>query len=111
MVGDCLQDAIDSLSSAGVKLIEQRPDIDFIRGYEVYAKLLHAVTAMALSDDAYKSFQERLALLEDGDKSSKALQARGICISHREWLALDQERLLMRQKWADFFKERDCLLT
>ncbi|MBI4765478.1 MAG: hypothetical protein HY787_12885 [Deltaproteobacteria bacterium] len=29
---------------------------------------------------------------------------------HRNWLLLDRERLMMRQKWADFFENFDALL-
>jgi len=29
---------------------------------------------------------------------------------HRDWIVLDYLRLMMRQKWADFFKDFDILL-
>ena len=35
---------------------------------------------------------------------------RGTTMLHRDWVVLDYMRLMMRQKWADFFKSFDVLL-
>jgi amidase len=110
MVGDCLQAAVDRLASAGVNISDKRPDIDFAHGYDVYLSLLHAVSAMTAPDEVFEKAQAQLAKLDENDRSTRAAQIRGMCLSHRDWMALDQQRLLMRQKWADFFKEFDCLL-
>ena len=110
MVGDCLQAAVDRLASAGVNISDKRPDIDFAHGYDVYLSLLHAVSAMTAPDEVFEEAQTQLAKLDENDRSTRAAQIRGMCLSHRDWMALDQQRLLMRQKWADFFKEFDCLL-
>jgi amidase len=110
VVGDCLQAAVDRLSSAGIKILDKRPDIDFKRCYDIYAKLLHATTSMALSDEEFDRMRTKLPISVKNDESSRVLQARGISLYHRDWLKLDYQRLMMRQKWADFFKEIDVLL-
>jgi amidase len=110
VVGDCLQATVNRLSSAGAKILDKRPDIDFTRCYDVYAKLLHATTSSGLTDEEFERIQTKLLKLDKNDDSSKALQARGTALTHRDWLKLDYERLMMRQKWADFFNEFDVLL-
>lgn len=110
MVGDCLQATVDRLSSAGAKILDKRPDIDFTHCYDVYAKLMHATTSAGLTDEEFERIQAKLSKLDQNDESSKALQARGTSLTHRDWMKLDCERLMMRQKWADFFNEFDVLL-
>lgn len=110
VVGDCLQAAVDRLSSAGARISDKRPDIDFARCYDIYAKLLHATTGMELSDELFERMLARSLKLDKNDERSKALQARGISLYHRDWMKLDYQRLLMRQKWADFFKDFDVIL-
>ncbi|MFC1862404.1 amidase [Thermodesulfobacteriota bacterium] len=111
VVGDCLQAAVDRLSSAGAKISDKQPDVDFAHCYDIYAKLLHATTSMELSDEDFERIRAKSLKLDKNDESSKALQARGISLSHRDWMKLDYQRLLMRQKWAEFFKDFDVLLS
>jgi amidase len=45
----------------------------------------------------------------DGD-SYLSRMARGVLLPHRDWLELDNERAIMRQAWAEFFRDWDILL-
>jgi amidase len=110
IVGAVLQAAVDRLSSAGAKILDRRPGIDFTSCYDVYAKLLHATTSLELSEKQFERIKAILPKLDKSDNHSRALQVRGISLYHREWLKLDYQRLMMRQKWADFFSDFDVLL-
>ena len=48
--------------------------------------------------------------LDEKDQSIDAWYARVVTKTHREWQLLNWERLMIRQKWADFFEEYDVLL-
>ncbi|MEZ4565617.1 MAG: amidase family protein [Desulfobacterales bacterium] len=55
-------------------------------------------------------FQEEAPKLTATDKSFRAQLIRGATMAHRDWLFLDYMRLMMRQKWADYFQEIDVML-
>ncbi len=109
-VGDCLQATVDKLAKAGVLIEEKRPDIDFIRCYQVYTDLLNLATVGSLPQPLFESLGAEGKNLKEDDQSQKAIFIRGVTKLHRDWQMLNYERLIMRQKWADFFKDFDLLL-
>jgi amidase len=60
--------------------------------------------------DAFDSMLKKLQELDEKDHSIDAWYARMMTKSHRGWQLLNWKRLMIRQKWADFFKEYDVLL-
>jgi len=107
---DCLQHLIDQLAKAGARVEERRPDINFTDCHDIYVKLLNAVTTATLPKDIFDSLRAEESSLAEDDKGFRAQLIRGTALLHRDWLALDYLRLMMRQKWADFFNECDVLL-
>ncbi len=109
-VGDCIQTLVDMLSSGGVRIEEKHPDISFKDCHDIYTKLLTSVPNSALSKDIFEHFCMEAPNLTEEDKGFRAQLIRGTTMLHRDWIVLDYMRLMMRQKWADFFKDFDVLL-
>jgi amidase len=110
LVGDRIQSAIDRLAGAGAQLSDRRPAIDFKRCFNVFSLLMHAAASATLPPKVYNRLVEEAKGLQVTDSGPRARLLRGATQSHRDWQLLDYERLLMRQAWADYFKEVDLLL-
>ncbi|MBW2623924.1 MAG: amidase [Deltaproteobacteria bacterium] len=107
---DCLQNTADQLAKAGAGVEDKRPDIDFARSHTIYHQLLTAAMSAATPSDIFEKLSNDVRNLSDEDWSPQARGLRGTVIPHANWMMLDGERLLMRQKWADFFEDFDVLL-
>jgi amidase len=110
VVADSIQKIIDELAKSGARIEERKPDIDFARSHEVYTQLLTAVSSAGLPQDIFNQALSEVPNLLEADKGFQAQWVRGTTILHRDWSMLNYERLIMRQKWADFFTEFDILL-
>ncbi len=109
-VADCIRNLVDKLSAAGVSIEDKHPDISFTDCHDIYTKLLTAVPNAGLSKEIFEHFHQEAPKLEEDDKSFRAQLIRGTTMLHRDWIVLDYMRLMMRQKWADYFKDFDVLL-
>ncbi len=109
-VGDQLQNAVDQLTKAGANIIDQHPNIDFKRCHEVYSLLLHGATCAGLPPEVYSGLADEAKELKDSETGPRVNVVRGSTQDHRNWQLIDYERTIMRQNWADFFKEYDLLL-
>jgi amidase len=109
-VADPLQHLVDVLAAAGVSISEKHPDISLKACHDIYSRLLTAVPNPLLSDEILKHFYEEAPKLSPVDKSFRAQLMRGATMSHRDWIVLDYQRLMMRQRWADYFRDVDVLL-
>jgi amidase len=111
VVTDALQGAVDALGRAGVHLDDRaRPGIDQERAHDVYLQLLRAATSSSLDDDAFEAQRAPAQRYLAGDRDVRAVFGRGITLTHREWLLLDEERARLRRAWAAFFEQYDLLL-
>ncbi|MBI1891158.1 MAG: amidase [Burkholderiales bacterium] len=109
-VGDCLRKLADALAKAGAQVSDARPAIDFTASHDIYMRLVAASQCAGQPDDRFYYALGRIQDLDRNDRSPMAQWLRGTAISHRDWVRSDYQRLLMRQKWADYFKEFDVLL-
>jgi amidase len=107
---DCLQNAVDTLVKAGARIEENRPDIDFVRSHEIYHQLLSATTGAGLPPELFGRMLDGAKNLSEEDRGELAVSIRGTTMLHRNWLFSDYARTMMRETWADFFKEFDILL-
>ncbi len=105
---DALQTMADALAKAGATVREVEPDIDTGKLYENYVLMLRAATSGRMPQAMLELSEE--VLKRDDDGSYLYRTARGNLMSHREWLALNNERHKFRYAFADFFKEWDILL-
>ncbi|OHE21656.1 MAG: hypothetical protein A2X95_09540 [Syntrophobacterales bacterium GWF2_56_9] len=110
LVSDCLSDLVDTLAKQGTQITNKRPDISFKDCHDIYARLLTAVPNAALPRAVFDQMLSELPNLSEDDKNFRAQLIRGTTLRHRDWVVLDYLRLLMRQKWADFFTDVDILL-
>ena len=110
-VQDILQALVDFLAGQRVRISDRaRPDIDTAALHAVYIKLLRAATSRRLTREVFERHVEAARGLDPGDQSYVSLMMRGVTLSHRDWLAGNEERHRLRLKWADFFRDYDLLL-
>ena len=110
---DQLQVAIDSLAALGINIDDKvKPLADLERANLVYLMLLRATTGSRLvSDNEFEKHRARAIKSDPYDFSYKTIQDRAVTMSHREWLAWNNERELLRREWQHFFDDYDLLLT
>jgi len=97
----------DRLGTAGAKVQQVAPEIEFDRATEVMNLLVRAETCRkAELVTAFRAEQSTLA--PRGDYA--VLNARGNSLSHRDWLVLHEERLRFCQNLEAFFRQYDVLL-
>ncbi|HXP72686.1 MAG TPA: amidase [Stellaceae bacterium] len=110
-VQDLLQALGDFLAKKKVKVGDRaRPDIDTTHCQRVYIALLRAATSGRQSDDVFAKNQGIARTLAADDRSYFAQMARANTMSHRDWLAVNEQRHRMRLAWAAFFRDYDLLL-
>jgi amidase len=64
-----------------------------------------------LPDDVIAQHRARAEAADPDDFSYKTIVDRAVTMSHKEWLAWDEERELLCRKWAGFFHDYDLVLT
>ena len=89
---------------------EARPEIDTDRAFQLYLLLLRAATSRRQTDEEFDAFRKLAEAAEEDDESYLVQMARGVTLSHRDWLVLNNERMAMRLKWQAFFQDWDLLL-
>jgi amidase len=110
-VQDEIQKLADFLGKKKVKIsATARPAFDMADMHEVYMKLLNAAISGRMPDEDYAARQEAAAKFPADDKRSIAQMVRGMVLSHREWLQLNERRHRMRLAWDSFFEEYDLML-
>ena len=110
-VKDRLQALADFLGAAGARVSDTaRPDIDLDEAHRVFDVLLRAATSARHGDQERDGIAAQLAALPPGTDTKQARMMRGITLSHRDWLLLNERRQRMRWKWHDYFRDRDLLL-
>jgi amidase len=101
----------DFLRAQGITVLENKKPVDSTTSHRVYMHLLRAATGAWLHPDVYEKFQ---ALARESDPSQDTMAERvwrGSTLSHRDWVAFDQQRALLRQQWSQFFTDVDLLIT
>ena len=110
-VQDRLQALADFLGKQKVKVDDRaRPDIDTNEAFAVYTRLLRAATSDRQTDAEFAKNVETVRALSPSDESYYARAMRASVLSHRDWLAANEARYRMRQRWAEFFTRYDLLL-
>jgi amidase len=108
-----LHELADFLRREGAVVdMDARPDFDLSEAHELYVRMLRATTSEArkTSDAEMAFWRAEAAARGPADKSYYAQMARGIPMTHAEWLAGNETRHRLRRKWFAFFKQWDVLL-
>ena len=73
--------------------------------------LLRAATGSRLSDEELAKSADRALSADPDDFSYKTVVDRAVTMTHKDWLAWNEERELLRREWDVFFAEYDLLIT
>jgi amidase len=110
-VSDRIAAAAQALARAGATVsLDARPDFDTGESHRAFIALLRAATSGRMPDALYDEKVRLAAQLAGDDCSYRALEARGITIRHRDWLAANERRFALRVAWRHFFERWDALL-
>ena len=110
-VGDCLQAAVDAVAKAGTKVdTSARPQFEVDRSSEIYWLLLQSIMGAGVPPAVYEALQQGAGQLDPKDHGMNASIARGMVLSHRDWLRAHEARMHLRSSWRDFFGEYDVML-
>ena len=110
-VGNCLQKMADRLSNAGANIQVKKPDINIERNFEVHYHLFILSGVVGTPQEEFDKMLEISKTLDKNDHRHKAKDAIISTSFHRDWQFLNIERLKIRQKWNNYFKDFDALLT
>lgn len=105
-----LQALVDALAKHGAQVKEAEPDIDTMRLHDIYVWLLRAATSGRTSQADIARWAAKAAELGPGKARYLEQMVKGNTLSHREWLALNNERHQLRRRFNAFFADWDILL-
>jgi amidase len=71
---------------------------------------LNSIMAAALTPEQYEQLRQGAAGIDPSTSDPTAQAVRGMVLSHREWLAANEQRQRLRRRWAELFRDYDVLL-
>lgn len=96
---------VDTIESAGGRVdTDARPDFTLARADEIFQQLLFA----ALAGEHSREKIEHMATNTDDTPLGRV--KRGASMRHRDWLAWNERRLQLRERWREFFERFDVIL-
>ena len=87
-----------------------RPAFDPVEAYHGFLRLLDAAWSGNATEAVIARRREAAAMLRPDHMSADAMMLRGVDMSHRTWLGLNERRNAVRRAWANFFRDWDVLL-
>ena len=101
----------DTLRKLGATVSDSaRPDFDVAREHATYLTTLHSILGASFTPEQRAKSQMIANGSDATDMSDEAVSHRAIVLSHREWLAANNERERLRYIWQDFFNDWDILI-
>ena len=85
---DVLRAAVDAMDSAGARVAEAHPPVEFVEQVALFNQLIMPAIATSFGDE----------------------RGRPLAGSHYDWLALQRRRAQLRRTWAEWFAGFDVLL-
>jgi amidase len=99
------------LEGAGARVERDSPLLpDQAETARLYMRLLLSVIAANYPPDMYQQLLAMAAALDPGDRGLAAERMRGAVLSHRDWIAADAARAMLRQQWQTLFALFDIVL-
>ena len=87
-----------------------RPPFAAVDAYHLYLKVLDAAWSGRLTEQQLVDKRVGAARRGPDDMSADAIMMRGVDMTHRTWLGLNEKRAKYRRAWSAFFREWDVLL-
>jgi amidase len=107
-----IDDLATRLEAAGVTVRRQSPHLpDLAEGARSYMRLLQSNVAAGFPPEVYAAARTAAAALDPSDTSLFAERARGMVLSHRDWVAADTVRAVQRAQWAELFTDVDIVIA
>jgi amidase len=106
-----LRSAVDALSDAGVAVVERPGAVPLAESVEVHRALLMGALSSAVADGAFAALKLLAAGTPPSEDESDSMQhARLLTQTKRDWNKVHEQRLRMREQWAELFLEFDAFL-
>lgn len=101
----------DALVSGGSHVERHSPLLpDLAEAATLYTQLLFSGSVARFPVDAYEQLRIRAAGLSPDDQSLDAARLRGMTLSHRDWIELNNRRELHRHGWRQLFGQFDAVV-
>jgi len=101
----------DRLAAAGATVARQSPLLpDLAEAGRLFMRLLLSVLGSQFPPKVYERARPEAAQLPDDDRSLAAERTRGTVLSHRDWIAADLRRAVVREQWREVFTEFDVVV-
>lgn len=102
----------DNLAAAGASVRHASALLpDLSEATLLYSRMLMSVLAARFPEEVQEQARADVAALSDDDTSAAAARARGLVLSHRDWLIADAQRERLRHHWRELFTEVDVVLA
>ncbi|NKY50734.1 amidase [Nocardia vermiculata] len=101
----------EALADAGAR-VERHSALlpDLTEAATLYMQLMLSNAAAGLPVDVYEQLRASAAALGADDRSLAAARLRGIVLSHRDWVEVNNRRELHRRSWRQLFAEFDAVV-
>ncbi|GAA2500299.1 amidase [Winogradskya humida] len=107
-----IDDLATRLEAAGVTVRRNSPHLpDLAEGARSYMRLLQSGIAAGFPPEVYAAALTAAAALDPSDTSLSAERARGVVLSHRDWVAADTVRAVQRAQWGELFTDVDIVVA
>jgi amidase len=83
---------------------------DLAEAGRIYLKLMRSFVAAFSPVEEYQRFAAAAKELSAEDNSLAAWRVRGAVLSHRDWVAADAARGMLRKQWRELFRHWDLVL-
>jgi amidase len=101
----------EALAKAGARVERESPLLpDQAETARVYTRLLMSTLGARYPAEVYERALAAAARVDPADQSLAAERSRGTVLSHRDWLAADARRTVLRRRWQELFTEFDVVI-
>jgi amidase len=109
---DVLRGLVDRLSDAGALVDDAvRPATPVSESLRVYEQLLFSVMGAGFPPQVHARLRELAASAPPDDPSQGVRTARGVTMSHTDWLRANEQRARIAAEWAEVFTSVDVVLA
>ncbi len=100
------------LAAGGARVARSSDKLpDFALANRTFLRLLMPILTGRVPEEQFAGYQASAAQLPRDDQSVAAQRLRGAVLSHRDWLAANEARAVLRGQWRELFRDFDVVLT
>ena len=107
---DAIEAAGKALEKDGATLTAIQPAFDKEQHFDTYMMRLSAIVGSDMPQAVFDAMRQIIDAADEGDRSMQVTQARGITLSHAEWLRLNIRKVKYDLAWRNLFEKVDVLL-